>query len=103
MPAVARKNDETSTGHLSCTTTVNLVDGPFSPNVFCNNIKVAHKGSETEAHTIPGGGGCVPHPAQPISAGSSSVFVNGIAIARVDDPVDADKVTKGSPDVFAGG
>jgi len=101
MPAVARKNDETSTGH-ECTTTVNLVDGPFSPDVFCNNIVVAHKGSKTEAHQILIGE-CVPHPAQPIAAGSSSVFVNGIAIGRVGDPVDADKVTKGSPDVFAGG
>jgi uncharacterized Zn-binding protein involved in type VI secretion len=102
MPAVARKDDATSTGH-GCTSTVNLVDGPFSPNVFCNNIVVARVGSKTLAHEKPGGGGCVSHPAQPIAAGSSSVFVNGIALGRVGDPVDAGSVTAGSPTVFAGG
>ena len=101
MAAVAREKDPTSTGH-GCTTTVNLVEGPFSTNVKCNGKFVAFVSSKTEAHTIPGGGGCVSHPAQPVISGSSSVIVNGKAIARVGDPVDAGSVTAGSPDVFSG-
>jgi uncharacterized Zn-binding protein involved in type VI secretion len=44
---------------------------------------------------------CVPHTV-PIIGGSASVFVNGIAIARVGDAIDKGSITGGSPDVFAG-
>jgi uncharacterized Zn-binding protein involved in type VI secretion len=100
MPAVARVNDMTSTGH-GCTTEIALVVGPFSTNVFANGRAVAFVGSMTDNHTIPNGG-CVPHPPQPITSGSSSVFANGIPLARIGDPVDAGEVIEGSPNVFAG-
>jgi len=101
MPAVARKDDVTTTGHL-CSATTTVV-GP-SENVFVNSRGVERKGDPAAPHTIPNGASppvCVPHSAV-INVGSSTVFVNGEPIARVDDSCDGGKITTGSNNVFAG-
>ncbi len=100
MPAVTRFGDSSTTGHgCSGTTTV---AGP-STNVKCNSKGVERKGDPTAGHTIPVGSPpvCVPHSAN-ITAGSSTVFVNGKNIARIDDSCDGGKITSGSSNVFAG-
>ena len=101
MPAVARFGDVTSTGH-GCSATTTLA-GP-STNVFCNTRGVERKGDPAAAHTIPNSATppvCVSHSAV-INAGSSTVFVNGKAIARIGDSCDAGAITGGSSNVFAG-
>ena len=101
MPAVARFGDASSTGH-GCSATTTLA-GP-STNVFCNGEGVERKGDPTAGHTIPNSATppvCVPHSAV-INVGSSTVFVNNKAIARIDDSCDGGKITTGSSNVFAG-
>lgn len=101
MPAVARKDDPTTTGH-GCSGTTTIV-GPTgaSAHVYVNNIAVECKGNPTAAHTINSGNNCVPHGAV-INSGSSTVFVSGIALARVGDSTDGGSITAGSNNVFAG-
>jgi len=100
MPAVARKDDVTTTGHL-CSATTTVV-GP-SENVFVNSRGVERKGDPAAPHTIPTGSPpvCIPHAAF-INAGSGTVFVNSKAIARVGDSCDAGAIVAGSSNVFAG-
>ena len=101
MPAVARFGDASSTGH-GCSATTTLA-GP-STNVKCNSKGVERKGDPAAAHTIPNSASppvCIPHAAF-INAGSGTVFVNGKAIARVEDSCDAGEITTGSSNVFAG-
>lgn len=102
MPAVARDGDPTTTGHGCDGTTT--VTGPHGAGakVFANGIAVECSGDPTAAHTIPAGPACVPHGAN-INVGSGTVFVGGIAIARVGDSTDGGAITAGSPNVFAGG
>jgi|CryBogDrversion2_10_1035300.scaffolds.fasta_scaffold08599_1 uncharacterized Zn-binding protein involved in type VI secretion len=98
---VSRKGDKT-TGH-----------GPYqprpstqgSPNVNANNIPVNRVGDGWAPHgaspAYPGD----PHPGDgsaKTSAGSATVFVNGKPIARIGDPVEADTIAAGSPNVYAG-
>ena len=102
MPAVTRDGDATTTGHGCHTTTT--VEGP-STNVFCNTKGVERKGDPTAAHTIENSATppvCVSHLGAVINAGSSTVFVNGKAIARVEDSCDGGNITEGSSNVFAG-
>lgn len=100
MSAVARGDgsDTVSTGHKCTATTTTKV---CSSNVFVNNKGVCRKGDTITVHTTKVGDSCVNHTAA-INAGSGSVFVNGIAIARKDDSADAGKISSGSADVFAG-
>ena len=102
MPGVARENDTASTGH-GCDTTTTVVRP--STNVFCNTRGVERKTDPTAAHTIPNSASppvCVSHAGAVINAGSSTVFVNGKAIARIGDSCDAGAITGGSSNVFAG-
>ena len=102
MPAVTRDGDATTTGHGCHTTTT--VTGP-STDVFCNSKGVERKGDPTAAHTIENSAippSCVSHLGAVINAGSSTVFVNGKAIARIGDSCDSGAITEGSGDVFAG-
>jgi len=102
MPAVARDGDPTTTGHdCDATTTVTGPTGAGA-KVFVNAIPVECKGDPTAAHTIRSGRNCVNHPAV-INAGSGTVKVGGVPIARVDDSTDGGAITAGSPNVFAGG
>jgi len=97
MPAIARKDDATTTGH-GCDTTSTVI-GP-SGNVFANGIGVERKGDPVASHTIDSGSSCISHSAV-INAGSGNVFVNKIPVARVGDSTDNGAITAGSPTVFA--
>ena len=103
MPAVTRDGDATTTGH-GCNTTTTVTEP--STDVFCNSKGVERKGDPTAAHTIPNGASppvCVSHSGAVINVGSSTVFVNNKAIARVDDSCDlGGAITEGSGNVFAG-
>jgi len=80
--------------------------GPYPPrpndqassNVFVNNI-AAHR--ETDSWALHCNGDC--HTGV-LSAGSSSVFVNNLPIARIGDPISCGSTAaQGSSNVFAGG
>lgn len=94
MPAVTRIGDA-DVPHCS-----GMVRAAGSGNVFANGIPVSRQGDSNTGHLLPG----VPCPghAAPISAGSSTVYVNGKQCGRVGDPT-CTSVAAGSPDVFAGG
>jgi len=99
MPAMVRDGDSTTTGH-GCDA-VTTVTGPTgaSSNVHANGIDVETETNPTSPHTIPGGGGCVPHSAV-INVGSPNVFTGGLAIARLGDSTDGGALISGSPNVF---
>ena len=99
MPGVARINDTCSTGH-GCDSTYTVI-GP-STNVFINLRGAERKGDPVAPHTILVGDDCVSHSAV-INVGSSSVFVNGIALARLGDSTDSGVITSASSNVTAGG
>ena len=95
MPAVTRLGDLCG-GH-----------GAFPPrtstsassNVFINGIGAHRKGDSWSVH-------CDPSPschAGALADGSATVFVNGLPLGRIGDPVDCgSSVATGSPNVFAG-
>jgi uncharacterized Zn-binding protein involved in type VI secretion len=110
MPAVARIGDTITTGH-GCDSTSQIKQG--SSNVFANGRGITRVG-DSDTHNIPtptvvvGEDGnpvtilvCLPHTVT-VGSGSSSVFVNGRAIARVGDSFSGESITTGSPNVFAG-
>jgi len=68
--------------------------------VFVNGRGWSRQGDNNTGHLLPGAP-CPGH-AAPISAGSSTVFVNGRQAGRVGDPT-CTAVAAGSPNVFAGG
>lgn len=94
MPAVARKGD-TCTGHDCFPPRAN---DQGSGNVFCNGIPVHRQGDHWVTHTC----GHISHDSL-LAGGSSTVFVNGKALARIGDPVACGSaVAAGSGNVFAG-
>ena len=100
MPAVSRKGDSLSTGHI-CTSTTTL-DTPGQSTVFANNILVARVSDPTVPHPNPPAPPCPDHVAN-VNAGSPNVFVVGIAVARIGDSADSGAMTSGSGNVFANG
>jgi uncharacterized Zn-binding protein involved in type VI secretion len=100
MPAVSRKGDSLSTGHICASTTT--LDTPGQSTVFANSILVARIGDPTVSHPFPPTPPCAPHVAT-VNAGSPNVFVVGIAVARIGDSADAGSMTSGSGNVFANG
>ena len=100
MPAVVRIGDTLSTGH-DCVGTTTLADSNTDHTVFANGIAIAVVGAPTVSHPI-GAPLCPPHVAQ-LNAGSSTVFINGIAVGRIGDSADSGAMISGSTDVFAGG
>lgn len=98
MPAAARLADSSTTGH-GCTavTTLNIPDR----SVYVNNKPLGVLGDPTVVHTIKAGKVCVPH-IDNISSGSGSVFLGGIATARLGDSCGG-AIISGSPNVFIGG
>ena len=100
MPAVSRKGDSLSTGHI-CTGTTTW-DTPGQSTVRANGILIARVSDPTVSHPFPPDPPCAPHVAN-VNAGSGTVFVEGKEIARIGDSADAGNMTGGSPDVFAGG
>ena len=100
MPAVSRKGDSLSTGHI-CTSTTNL-DTPGQGTCFANSILVARVGDPTVSHPNPPNPPCPDHVAN-VNAGSPNVFVENKAVARIGDSTDAGAMTSGSGNVFANG
>ena len=99
MPAVSRKGDQLSTGHICAGTTV--LDTPGQSTVFANSILIARQTDPTVSHPFPPLPPCAPHVAS-VNAGSSTVRVVGLPVARVGDSADAGAMTKGSSNVFSG-
>ena len=100
MPAVSRKGDTTTTGHVCVATTT--LDTPGQSTVFANSILVARKTDPTVSHINPPFPICPNHVAN-VNVGSPDVFVHGKAIARIGDSTDAGALTTGSGNVFANG
>ena len=100
MPEVVRDGDTLSTGH-GCVGTTTLNGDNTDGTVHANNIDIAVIGAPTVSHPFPPNPPCAPHTAQ-LNAGSSTVFINNIAVGRIGDSADAGAMTTGSADVFAG-
>ena len=99
MPAVSRKGDTLSTGH-ACTGTTTL-NTPGQSTVFANSILIARVTDPTVSHPFPPLPPCAPHVAT-VNAGSSTVRVHGIPVARIGDSADSGAMTAGSSNVFSG-
>lgn len=98
MPPVTRTNVDPSTGHGG------YVPRPSTPNgssdVIINNQGVVRVSDAWPSHTDPGPPDT--HGANQ-SGGSSTVFANGLAIARIGDTISCgDFCAAGSPDVISG-
>ena len=98
MPPVTRINLDASTGHGG------YVPRPSTPNgssdVIINGQGVVRVTDAWPDHTDPG-----PPDTQggSQSGGSSTVFANGLAVARIGDSIDCgDACAAGSPDVICG-
>ena len=100
MPAVSRKGDSLSTGHICASTTV--LDTPGQGTCFANSILIARVSDPTVSHPFPPAPPCAPHVAN-VNAGSPNVFVEGLAVARIGDSTDQGAMTAGSGNVFANG
>ena len=100
MPAVSRKGDELTTGHICATTTT--LDTPKQRTVFANKKLIARITDKTVAHPFPPAPTCANHTAV-VNVGSNTVFAVGLAMARIGDSADAGAMTTGSDTVFAGG
>lgn len=96
MAAVTRLGDQCS-GH-GCWPPRPNTEG--SPDVFANGIAIHREGDAWAQHTCPD----IPEThSSVLASGSSTVFVNGREIGRINDPVACGSfVVQGSPDVFAG-
>ena len=99
MPAISRKGDSLSTGHI-CTGTTTL-DTPSQSTVRANSILIARVGDPTVAHPNPPSPPCPNHVAN-VNAGSGTVRVAGAFVARIGDSADAGAMTSGSSNVFSG-
>ena len=99
MPAVSRKGDQLSTGHICAGTTV--LDTPGQSTVFANSILIARQTDPTVSHPFPPLPPCAPHVAN-VNAGSGTVRVAGAFVARIGDSADAGAMTSGSSNVFSG-
>ena len=94
MPAAARQTDpDTSDG--------SIVSGTAS-TVIINGLEAAVVGSVDSSHA-PYGTPHPPHEAATIVAGSDSVIVEGLPLAREGDPLSCGhSIASGSPDVEVG-
>jgi len=99
MPAICRKGDSLSTGHICASTTT--LDTPGQSTVRANGILIARVGDPTVSHPFPPAPPCAPHVAN-VNAGSSTVRVAGSFIARIGDSADSGAMTSGSSNIFAG-
>ena len=101
MPAISRETDSVATGH-GCDSVTTLDGGNTGviSKVFVNGLGVCCIGDKTVVHTIPGGSSCVPH-IEFVKSGSPTVFIGGIAVARIGDGCDAGVILSGSGNVFS--
>ena len=100
MPAVSRKGDSLSTGHICASTTT--LDTPGQGTCFANSILIARVSDPTVSHPFPPAPPCAPHVAN-VNVGSPNVFVEGLSVARIGDSTDSGAMTSGSVNVFANG
>jgi len=101
MPAVSRKGDSLSTGHICVATTT--LNTPGQSTVFANKILVARITDPTVTHLFPPNvPPCGTH-VSTVKVGSNTVFAVGLAMARIGDSADAGAMLSGSGNVFAGG
>jgi len=100
MPAISRKGDSLSTGHICASTTT--LTTPTQSTVYANSILIARKSDKTVSHPFPPKPPCAPHVAS-VNVGSSTVYVVGLKCSRIGDSTDAGALTSGSGTVFAGG
>ncbi len=96
---LCRHADLGRTGHI-CTTVIGA--RATQGAVFANNRQVLRRGDPAFPHLIRRGKFCVGHSAK-VNSGSSSVFCQGIPVARVGDSFDRGRMIRGSGNVFAGG
>jgi len=82
MPAICRKGDSLSTGHICAGTTT--LDTPKQSTVRANGILIARVTDSTVSHPFPPSPPCAPH------------------VARIGDSTDSGAMTSGSANVFAG-
>ena len=101
MPAASRVGDSLSTGHI-CAATTTIASANTDGTVHANSIDIIVVGAPTVSHPFPPNPQCAPHVAN-LNAGSSTVFINGIAVGRIGDSADAGAMTSGSGNVFVGG
>jgi len=96
MPPVTRVDVDASTGHDCFVPRPNTPNG--SPNVFVNNLGVVRVTDPWPPHCC----GPTCHDGDQ-SAGSTTVFVNGLALTRIGDAISCgDASAAGSPDVICG-
>ena len=100
MPAVSRKGDSLTTGHVCASTTT--LDTPGQGTCFANSILIARVSDPTVPHPNPPAPLCPNHVAN-VNAGSPNVFVEGLKVARIGDSADAGAMISGSGNVFANG
>ena len=97
MGQAAHRKGDMGSGHGAFPPRAN-VEG--SPDVYVNGIAMHREGDAWAVH-------CNPVPVchgSTLGAGSSTVFINGKAAARIGDPVACGSVAvSGSSDVFIGG
>ena len=98
MPAVARTNIDGTTGHGCFQPRSSTPNG--SSDVFVNGQGAIRSTDAWPVHTCP----AIPAShAGAQSSGSATVFVNGLALARIGDSIDCgDTVSAGSSDVISG-
>lgn len=95
MPQAARKDDPLA----DCD---GIIESDCSSDVFINGQPAATVGSMSSDHS-PYGPPHAPHVPNPVKVGSGTVFINGRAAARKDDPFECGHVVaSGSPDVDIG-
>lgn len=95
MPAVTRYGDADVTHCSPMTRHGKSID------VFANGLGISRQDDVNTSHDYPPVV-CLSH-AQPITTGSTSVFVNGKGCGRVGDAITScTSVAAGSADVFAG-
>jgi uncharacterized Zn-binding protein involved in type VI secretion len=86
MPGVSRKDADSAGGVIS----------GGSVNVFINTYAAVRVGDSVTPH------GIGLHGSPQMAEGSSTVFVNGIALCREGDKANCGHPASGSSDVFAG-
>lgn len=99
---ISRKGDFFSTGH-GCDAVSTIAQGNTA-KVFAEGKLVTFLGAATVSHEIPNPSPppiCLTH-ASNIKSASRTVFVNGIAVARETDSVDAGQMLFRDGTVYAG-
>ena len=94
---VCRHATDTCDGN--CPANTPNVSQTSSPDVYTEGLLNVRQTDVFQPHAA-----VDPHPGRKVVSGSSTVFVNGLQIARIGDPIDCGaKIQQGASTVFAGG